>query len=501
MDSVNLQQGNWEELVKDIPDKSVDLIFSDLPYASKTFGKCVDCKWDTPIDLDKLWIEIKRIRRDDHVPIFMCCNMKFAVDLINSNKKEFRYDLIWVKSAPCSFLSARKMPMKKHELVLVFYKKLPFYDLSSHTHKFIKSKTKKEKADGIYGDVTRNRPKDRKGSESYYNPPLPKSVVNEYEIVNNETKEVNIKGLYGQVKINQFKKRNEPYYDPPLPTSVLETDGKVKDDSDTLYGNINTPDYIKNNISRNELRRKYKKEGKSESVYDPPLPTSVLDEPTPEIDKLDDETIKKLKEMALIDIPTIETTDVETDVDTDLNIIPAVKSDCYSFTERLKSGKLKKSNVSWDPPLPTTIIEEKRKGCKYTDKEKLEMNAYHHPDSSILPATILRSSDYNGGKVSYDPPLPVSVIEDTYKDIILEPPDTLLRIKSQKGKHATQKPTDLMKWVFKYYSKEGDVIFDPTMGSGSTGVAAIQMNRKFIGFELDEEIFKVAQQRILIDKN
>ena len=57
-----------------------------------------------------------------------------------------------------------------------------------------------------------------------------------------------------------------------------------------------------------------------------------------------------------------------------------------------------------------------------------------------------------------------------------------------------------MKWAFKYYSKPGDVIFDPTCGSGSTGVAAVQMNRSFIGFERDEEIFKVAEQRIKIDK-
>ena len=136
---VKLENGDWEKLVKNIPDDSVDLVFCDLPYASKTFGRCVDCKWDTPINLNILWKEIDRIRRTDHVPIFMCCNMKFAVDLIDSNKKEFRYDLIWVKSAPCGFLSARKMPMKKHEIVLVFYKRLPFYDLSTHTHKFLKS--------------------------------------------------------------------------------------------------------------------------------------------------------------------------------------------------------------------------------------------------------------------------------------------------------------------------------------------------------------------------
>ena len=105
----------------------------------------------------------------------------------------------------------------------------------------------------------------------------------------------------------------------------------------------------------------------------------------------------------------------------------------------------------------------------------------------------------------YEPPIPNSILNDDidmndFKDYVLDPPDSLLRIKSKKGKHATQKPTDLMKWVFKYYTKPGDVVLDPTMGSGSTGVAAQDMGRKFIGFEMDDEIYKVACQRIIIDK-
>ena len=54
-----------------------------------------------------------------------------------------------------------------------------------------------------------------------------------------------------------------------------------------------------------------------------------------------------------------------------------------------------------------------------------------------------------------------------------------------------------MKWVLKYYSKEGDTILDPTMGSGSTGVACMEMNRKFIGIEMDPEIFEDAKGRLL----
>lgn len=68
---------------------------------------------------------------------------------------------------------------------------------------------------------------------------------------------------------------------------------------------------------------------------------------------------------------------------------------------------------------------------------------------------------------------------------------------SHKGSfHPTQKPTDLLEWLLKSYSNENDVVLDFTMGSGSTGVACKNTNRKFIGIEKDEEIFKVAKQRL-----
>ena len=174
--------------------------------------------------------------------MFFCCNAKFGNTLINSNPKNFRRDLIWVKSSPVGFLNCRRMEMKKHESIYVFYRKLPFYDLSSHKHKFIKSTDKKD-IGGLYGDKV--------------------------ERVDN---------LKGQ-------------YDPPLPNSILE-------------------------------------------------------------------------------------------------------------------------------------------------------------------------------------------------------------IKSEKGKHATQKPIKLIEWLLKYYSKEDDIILDPTMGSGSCGIACNNMKREFIGIEKDKEIFKVAKKRI-----
>ena len=241
-----LLNGDCLDEMKGIDDNSIDLIFCDLPYGQTS------CKWDCKIDLEKFWIEVMRIKKLN-TPIFMTTTTKFGVELISNAPKKcpFRWDLVWVKSAPAGFLSAKKMPMRKHEMVYCFYEKLPFYDLSSHTHKFIKEVKQEEELDEKYKN---------KG------------------------------GLYSKVSRNGLLKA-EPHYDPPLPTSMLE-------------------------------------------------------------------------------------------------------------------------------------------------------------------------------------------------------------IKSTRGNHSTEKPVALIEWILKYFSKEGDTILDPTMGSGSTGIACKNMNRNFIGIELDPEIYEIAVNRI-----
>lgn len=272
-----LLNGDCLELMKDLEDNSVDLIFTDLPYGQ------VSCEWDVKIDFAQMWEEFMRIKKE-RAPIFFCCSTKFGVEIINSAPKKcpFRYDIVWVKSAPCGFLSAKKMPMKKHEMLYVFYEKLPFYDLSSHQHKF------KKEVGTIAGDNVYSKPELYRAPAGQYQPPLPTSVQ----------KEANTGACYGE----------EP----------------------------------------------------------------------------------------------------------------------RDLSEYKACGKKGKNQVLYDPPLPNSILE----------------------------------------------------------------------IKSQRGKHSTQKPTDLMKWVLKYYSKEGDVVLDPTMGSGSTGVACKEMNRNFIGMEMNPEIYEVAVSRI-----
>lgn len=278
---MELLLGDCLELMPEIKDDSVDLLFCDLPY-----GKHTSCSWDVAIDLDKFWKEVNRVCKID-TPMLFTCSVKFGNSLINSNTKNFRYDLIWVKSATVGFLNAKKMPMKKHELIYVFYRKLPKIYTENislhHSHKFIKSYPMPEKPD-----------------------------------------------LY-----KNWDKNGKPY-----------TTTKIQ------------------------------------NKYDPPLPNSVI------------------------------------------------KNEVYN---QLETGH-----------NPNNLTAEQKK-------------------TNI-----------------YEPALP----------------NSLLECKSEKGKHSTQKPVSLMEWILKYYSREGGLVLDPTMGSGSMGVACKNMNRNFIGIEKDESIFEVAMERI-----
>jgi len=275
---MKLINGDCLEEMNDMSDNSIDFLFADLPYGQTS------CKWDCLIDLSLFWKQVNRVCKQEAVMAFTC-SVKFGNSLINSNPKCFRYDLIWVKSSACGFLNAKKMPMKKHEMVYIFYRKLPKVYTENialhHTHKFLKETANK-----------------RNGKDG------------------------------------------------------VDNKGMIK------------------NRSKTEIVNKY------------------------------------------------------------------------------------------DPPLPNSVIKEEIYGKEYLDKK----------------------TDYNerkNGESRYNPPLPNSILE----------------IKSEKGKHATQKPVPLMEWLIKYYTREGEVVLDPTMGSGGTGIACKNLNRQFIGIEKDEEIYKVAVER------
>ena len=117
----DLRHGDCLELMKDIPDKSIDMILCDLPYG------VTQNKKDIALPFDKLWNQYERIIKDNGV-IALFSQGTFFVDLVNSNRKLYRYDLIWNKVLTSGFLNAKRMPLRQHEQIAIFYKKLPTYN-------------------------------------------------------------------------------------------------------------------------------------------------------------------------------------------------------------------------------------------------------------------------------------------------------------------------------------------------------------------------------------
>lgn len=327
---MDLRFGDCLDLMNDLSENSVDLLFADLPYSQTA------CKWDCLIDLKEFWRLANRVCKAD-APMIFTTTAKFGNLLINSNPKNFRYDMVWVKSAPVGFLNAKKMPLRKHELIYVFYNKIPnIYPENiarHHKHKFMNSKNGMKGQDDL---------------------------------------------LYGSsVKQVQNKK-----YTPPLPTTI------IKEDKDDVCGGT--------------------------GVY------------------------------------------CEADHASSKNYVGYGKDNDFTI---------------YEPPLPNTIIKEQENSNKNSViYGKLQDNGYYKQRKK-------------GEGTAYEPPLP----------------NTILEMKSERGKHSTQKPVSLMEWILKYYSREGGIVLDPTMGSGSMGQACKNMERFFIGFEKDEKIFSIAMERLIDD--
>jgi len=114
-------QGDCLELMKNIPNKSIDMILCDLPYGTTA------CKWDIIIPFDKLWKQYKRIIKDNGI-IVLTASQPFTSFLIMSNLSMFKYEWILNKVSGSNFMQLKKMPLKIHENILIFYKKSPTYN-------------------------------------------------------------------------------------------------------------------------------------------------------------------------------------------------------------------------------------------------------------------------------------------------------------------------------------------------------------------------------------
>lgn len=104
-----------------IDSGSIDMILTDLPYG------ITKCKWDSCIPLERLWEQYERVIKKNGA-ILLFSSQPFTTELIASNKKLFRYEIIWEKTMKSGFLNAKKMPLRGHENICVFYKHLPTFN-------------------------------------------------------------------------------------------------------------------------------------------------------------------------------------------------------------------------------------------------------------------------------------------------------------------------------------------------------------------------------------
>ncbi len=120
-DDVYIIKGDCQQVMPQIPDKCINLVLCDLPYGATRN------EWDNKLPLNFLWAAWWRVSKDN-TPVVLTATEPFSSELVISQKQNFRYEWIWDKKLPVGFLNAKKMPLRRHEIILVFYRKLPTYN-------------------------------------------------------------------------------------------------------------------------------------------------------------------------------------------------------------------------------------------------------------------------------------------------------------------------------------------------------------------------------------
>jgi DNA modification methylase len=144
--SVRLFLGDCLEVLPTLPSGSFDAVIADLPYGT------TNCEWDSAIPLERLWSEYLRLTVES-AAIVLTAQTPFDKVLGCSNLPLLRYEWIWNKTEPTGHLNAKRMPLKAHENVLVFYRRLPTYNAIKTTGHERKTSVARRQADGspIYG--------------------------------------------------------------------------------------------------------------------------------------------------------------------------------------------------------------------------------------------------------------------------------------------------------------------------------------------------------------
>ncbi len=161
--SIQLYQGDCLELMKDIPDGGVDMVLADLPFGTTCNS------WDSAIPLAPLWEQYHRICKKN-AAVLIFGQPPFSAVLMMSNMKELRYEWIYEKTNATGFLNAKKMPLKAHESVFVFYQSLPTYNPQFSSGKRYKRSQGSKNSSNYHGFVRR---KDQEYDEKRY----PRDVI------------------------------------------------------------------------------------------------------------------------------------------------------------------------------------------------------------------------------------------------------------------------------------------------------------------------------------
>lgn len=138
-------EGDCLEVMTKFPSNSIDMILCDLPYGT------TQNKWDSVINLDKLWGLYKRIIKPNGA-IVLTGQGIFTAKLILSNEEMFKYKIVWEKSKSTNFLNSKKQPLRKHEDICVFYSKQPTYNPQMKNGQPYDKGIRKDQLSGSYGD-------------------------------------------------------------------------------------------------------------------------------------------------------------------------------------------------------------------------------------------------------------------------------------------------------------------------------------------------------------
>lgn len=168
-----LYHGDCFRLMRDIPDKSIDLILSDPPYACLNKNNKA-ARWDKEIDLQELWKQYGRIIKDNGAILLFAFGI-FDAKLILSNPKLWKTTLIWDKVRKTGFLNAKKMPMRQHENIEVFYKQQPTYN-----PQMVKCEPRQRnhsRGNGTHKETNRNYGKYGKAEDIITDEKYPSSII------------------------------------------------------------------------------------------------------------------------------------------------------------------------------------------------------------------------------------------------------------------------------------------------------------------------------------